>query len=114
MFTRSGRIWLGIKQFLNLPVKKIRHFLVPMLYALFVFLALNIIMRVFQMIPVLGSLLSTLVVLAYIAWLKIYYNGCINSVEQKLAPKKLKRAKKPGKTTKKPKSKKTKSGLKKR
>ncbi|MBW2997112.1 hypothetical protein KY349_02090 [Candidatus Woesearchaeota archaeon] len=114
MFTRVERLWLGIKQFLNLPVKKIRHFLVPMLYALLVFLALNILMKVFQTVPALGTLLSTVVVIAYIAWLKIYYNDCIENAIQRLAPKKPKKAKKPKKTTKKPKKQKTRTKVKKR
>jgi hypothetical protein len=76
--TRHDKVKEGLKAYYNTNIKGIRHFLKPLLYTFLVFIAVNIIIRIIELLPQIVSLvLISILALGYIVWLKIYYNICI-------------------------------------
>jgi hypothetical protein len=77
-FTKMGKFRAGLRYYLDVPIKKIRNFLISMLFTLLVFLVLNILIRVVKLLPEkLAFVLVSVIVLGYIVWLKVYYCDCI-------------------------------------
>ncbi len=79
IFTRASTFRQTVINYWKVPLRKISSFGVPMLYALLLFIVLNILMRFLAFLPKSVVLLfNTFIVLAYIVLLKVYYSDCID------------------------------------
>ncbi|MBI5881420.1 hypothetical protein HZB90_04785, partial [archaeon] len=90
---RAEKIKQGIADYFNANIKGIKSFLIPMLFSFVVFIALNIIMRIVDLLPKNVTMyINGIFLLIYIVWLKLYYSSCIDRLgkpkhEEKHKPK---------------------------
>ncbi|MBW2965277.1 hypothetical protein KY363_07505 [Candidatus Woesearchaeota archaeon] len=78
IFTRLEGFKAGLKEYWRVPLRRIRYFIVPMVFTFLLFIVLNIIMRWISYIPQRVSfLINVVVVLAYVVILKVYYCSCV-------------------------------------
>jgi hypothetical protein len=76
---RAEKIKQGIADYFKTNIKGIKGFVVPMLFSFVAFIALNIVMRLVNLLPKNVTMyINGIFLLIYIVWLKLYYHSCID------------------------------------
>jgi hypothetical protein len=87
IFTRSDSFRQCLGDYFDVCIKRVRLFIMPIIFAILVFVVLNLIMRLLVFMPrMLSFIVTTLLLLLYIVWLKVYYLGCIREREGHPSP----------------------------
>ena len=81
-FGRTHLVIKSIKEVYNVGVKRIELTVIPLIASVIVFIAINLILKVFSLLSE-GVLLvlSTIMLVAYLAWFRLYMTNALKSVK---------------------------------
>jgi uncharacterized integral membrane protein len=81
--TKSEKFKEALKEYFRTNIKGIRHFIIPFLLTLLVFIVVNILMHFVSWLPrTISFVINLFIMLAYIVWLKLYYSSCIERLSK--------------------------------
>jgi len=93
-FTRTEKVWKSLKMLFWDNIAGIGRFLRPLFLTLLTFIALNIVFRFTNRLPTYVSIVvNAVILLAFITWLKIYYNACLERTAPEPAKQRMVREK---------------------
>lgn len=93
-FARTGRVWKSLGIMFRNNILGIGRFLRPLVLVLGALIALNVVLRITDVLPdYVGLFVDSVLLLAFFTWLKFYYDGCL---ERALGKGKASKSRKPG------------------